>query len=986
MSYLQRFVRYPAIYMAISTLLVLLAMSVVVWQAYRHIEDDHEVPLVRALGAYAATLDGGTVNSRAMGAAILFGLESQDAKQLAMGKLAPDDSRVLSALDALRTLYISDAAFLVNRQGVIVAYSSNDNARETGRDLSLLPYVKLAMQGTPNVYPAVGSDGINRGIYLAAPLRTSMNNASDSIGAVIVKVGADKLDALLKSWPDGIAVLLSPQGVVFAASREDWLFRMAGELSVNRIADIQRAGQFGKVFDHAQPPPLPFALDAPEAHIDGMHYAVRSHPLEWNDPAGEWRLGLLERREPWWTYWSVLSTASLAGLLAAMALFWVYTLARNAVLRQEKYIELESAQMRLGISEARLHTILDNSPLGIWLVGVDGRYHFVNKTFCNAIGVAESEFLATHDLASIMEPEAAAGCLKSDRECLKQDEPHLSHEILTFVDGKQHLLKITKVKLHDDAGAVTGIIGVAVDITEQHERELALEAASRAKSEFLANMSHEIRTPMNSILGMAHLALNAETDPKNRDYLEKIRISGLHLLGIIDEILDFSKIDAGKLKIEKIDFDLKFVLNSFNNMIAEKASEKGLQLDFDIDPGIQCNLHGDPRRLSQVLINYASNAIKFTAAGNITVRAKKIEENENSILVRFEVQDTGIGISDEDKAQLFQPFQQVDASTTRNYGGTGLGLAICKQLVEMMDDGEVGVDSLPGQGSTFWLTVRLGKGNKPHDSVGEDETYFPSDLFNGVRILLVEDNLFNQQVATEFLEDVGATVCVAQNGKEALDLLRKDSFDCVLMDVQMPLMGGFEATRIIRADQALVGMPVIAMTANASGEDRAQCLAAGMDDYISKPFMTDTLYATLAKWLPVQLQQMPVSGMHPALPAATTRAGDPNIIDMSVLVELIGEDKAEMRKFIHRFLAGARKDMVEIESALERKDFAAFSTLGHHNKSPARMVGAMGFANLCQALEDHGKNGMDIASARDVISQMHPLLDRINEQIDKELA
>ena len=648
--------------------------------------------------------------------------------------------------------------------------------------------------------------------------------------------------------------------------------------------------------------------------------------------------------------------------------------------------ELEFAQIRLRINETRLQAILDNSPIGIWLVGVDGRYHFVNKTFCNAIGVAESEFLTTHHLADIMEPEAAASCLKSDRECLEQDEPHLSHEILTFVDGKQHLVEVTKVKLHDDTGRVTDIVGTAIDITEQREREQALEAASRIKSEFLANMSHEIRTPMNSILGMAHLALNAETDPKNRDYLEKIHLSGLHLLGIIDEILDFSKIDAGKLKIEMVDFDLGLVLNNFNNMIAEKAAEKGLQLDFDIDPGIQHTLHGDPRRLSQVLINYASNAIKFTATGNIIIRAKKIEEDENSTLVRFEVQDTGIGICDEDKARLFQPFQQVDASATRNYGGTGLGLAISKQLVAMMEEGEVGVDSIPGQGSTFWFTVRLGKGSKPHDSGGESETCFPPNLFNGVRILLAEDNLFNQQVATEFLEDVGATVCVANNGKEAMDLLIKDHFDCVLMDIQMPLIGGFEATRLIRANPELAGMTVIAMTANASGEDRARCLAAGMDDYISKPFKPNMLYTTLAKWLSVQPQQMPFFDMSSTLPSATTWAGDPNVIDLSVLAELIGDNNAEMRKFILRFLASARKDMAEIESALERGDLMALRALGHHNKSPARMVGAMGFANLCQALEGHGKNEMNIMQAQGIVSQMRPLLDRINEQVDKDLA
>jgi PAS domain S-box-containing protein len=730
-----------------------------------------------------------------------------------------------------------------------MAYSSKEITRGTGRILSFRPYVQLALQGTPNVYPAVGSNSNNRGIYLAAPLRIAMNTTSGLIGAVVIKVGAEKLDALLKSWTDGTAVLLSPQGVVFATNREDWLFHTTGKMSANRLADIQRTKQFGKVFDQPPPSSLPFTLDTPETSIDGVRYAVRSLPLEWNDPEGDWMLTFLERREPWWTQWSVLVLAGLVGLITALALFWLYTLARNTVLRQQNLHELESAQIRLRINEARLHAILDNSPIGIWLAGVDGRYHFVNKTFSNAVGIPENKFLSAHHLADIMEPTAAAGCLKSDRACLDQEGPHLSHEVLTLVDGKQHLLEITKVKLHDNAGDVIGIIGISIDITEQYEREKALEVANRTKGEFLANMSHEIRTPMNSILGMAHLALNTETNPKNRDYLEKIHLSGLHLLGIIDEILDFSKIDAGKLKMEQVDFDLISIFKNLNNMIAEKAIEKGLQLVLDIDPGIPNNLHGDPLRLSQVLINYTSNAIKFTATGNVTVRAIKIGENENGALVRFEVQDTGIGISNEDKAKLFQPFQQMDTSSTRNYGGTGLGLAISKQLVAMMKEGEVGVDSIPGQGSTFWFNVRLGKGSKPHQSCNESATCFSPPLLNGIRILLAEDNLFNQQVATEFLEDVGAIVCVAKNGKEAMDLLLKEHFDCVLMDIQMPVMDGFEATQLIRINPALARMPVIAMTANASNEDRARCLAAGMDDYISKPFQPDALYATLAKWL-----------------------------------------------------------------------------------------------------------------------------------------
>lgn len=253
------------------------------------------------------------------------------------------------------------------------------------------------------------------------------------------------------------------------------------------------------------------------------------------------------------------------------------------------------------------------------------------------------------------------------------------------------------------------------------------------------------------------------------------------------------------------------------------------------------------------------------------------------------------------------------------------------------------------------------------------------------RILLVENNLLNQEIAVEFLENAGATVCVAQNGAEAIDLLRKDHFDCVLMDIQMPVMDGFEATRLIRADAALAETPVIAMTASSSNEYRERCIAAGFNDFSSKPFRPDMLYTTLARWLEARPQQMPFSVITPTSTIDTAWAGDPNIIDLSVPAELIGGNKLEMREFALKFLTSARYDLTKIESALKRNDLSALGTLGHHNRAPAIMVGAMGFANLCQALE-LGKDSVNMDQARDIVSQMRPLLDRINEQIDKDLA
>ena len=523
---------------------------------------------------------------------------------------------------------------------------------------------------------------------------------------------------------------------------------------------------------------------------------------------------------------------------------------------------------------------------------------------------------------------------------------------------------------------------------ELREKKEEAEHANQEKARFLANMSHEIRSPMNSVLGMTQLALNAETNPKQRDYLEKIHSSGEHLLCIIDDILDFSRIEVGKLDIETIDFELGRVMQSLVDLAVWKTSEKNIKLTFNVDPGISRTLCGDPLRLRQILINYVNNAIKFTEQGEIIIRAILLEKNEKDNLLRFEVQDTGIGMTRKEMAGLFQMFRQADSSTSRKYGGSGLGLAISKGLAELMG-GEVGVESEAGKGSTFWLTVRLGKAVRPEwlqpgkdlfARQGQTKEFNAADeTINGAHILLAEDNPFNQQVAVEFLKSAGATVCVANNGKEALDLLSRERFDCVLMDIQMPEMDGLEATRIIRADPDMAGMPVIGITANVANEDRERCFAAGMDDFIGKPFKPHMFYATIAKWLPAR----PPQAAQNVMPAnETAHGGNPGIIDLAVLSELMGEDRKKMREFALRFVDSVQADMVKIEAALESKDVAALQTLGHHVKSPATMVGAMGFANLCQALE-HSES---IEQVRGIVNQLHPLLKRIKEYIDKNLA
>ncbi|HEY6094756.1 MAG TPA: PAS domain S-box protein [Gallionellaceae bacterium] len=580
--------------------------------------------------------------------------------------------------------------------------------------------------------------------------------------------------------------------------------------------------------------------------------------------------------------------------------------------------------------------------------------------------------------------------------------------------------------LLNEQGEVYGCMSMVSDITQRKQSEDALielnerlelrvaertqelayskemaEAASHAKSEFLANMSHEIRTPMNSVLGMAYLALQTDLTPKQRDYLEKIHHSGEHLLGIINDILDFSKIEAGKLTMEAIDFSVDSVFRKLSTLVADKAHAKGLALSYEIDPAIVPCMRGDPLRLSQVLLNYLNNAIKFTQRGEIVVRARMDSDAGNSFLLRFEVQDTGIGMSQDEVDKLFQPFHQADSSVTRRFGGTGLGLAISKRLASMMG-GEVGVSSHPGTGSLFWVTARFELCNAPAccltDLPNPDQVIPEGQparaALMGARVLLADDNLFNQQVACELLQEAGVQVSTASNGQEVLDLLRKQRFDCVLMDVQMPVMDGLEATRRIRSDAALSNLPVLAMTANARAEDKEQCFASGMDDFLIKPLLPDLLYATVGKW--VRRSPQPPARSIPVRPAPTPAprhtsrmqlehrlAGDPEVIDLSVLAQMVNDDPKKIRKFAAKFLETADKGMTEIVTALDQADFLTLAAVGHRIKAAARTVGAMGFADLCQELEQHEN---DLARSSELVSQQQALLELIRARIATQLA
>ena len=645
-----------------------------------------------------------------------------------------------------------------------------------------------------------------------------------------------------------------------------------------------------------------------------------------------------------------------------------------------------------------LDSVLNSIDAHVYMKDRERRYIYINARTAEAMGRRAEDIIGKLD-REVMPLGQADFYWSQDRQIFSDAQRHASQVEFTQLDGQVRQLWTVKVPVLLD-GEVSAVIGLSTDVTELHKLRAQADAANQAKSNFLSNMSHEIRTPMNSIIGMSHLALKSVTHPKQRDYLEKISHSSQHLLGIINDILDFSKIEAGKLELEVLDFGLEALMHNIASQLGVAAAAKGLTLEFEIGAGLARQLRGDPLRLEQVLLNFTGNAIKFSENGSVRVCAHPLDDCASDTLVRFEVRDNGIGIEQHEVGELFKSFHQADPSTTRKYGGTGLGLVISKQLAELMG-GSVGVDSTPGQGSTFWFSARLGKALHFLPPQGQAVAAEVLDQLRGACILLVEDNIFSQQVGQELLEEAGATVVVANNGKEAIDLMLKERFDCVLMDVQMPVMDGFESTRLIRSDPRLRDTVVIAMTANAGRDDQARCLAAGMDEFVTKPISPQLLFNVLARWL----RGAPAhNGRRRSAPAADHAgsacgsalgagpAAEICMLDLARLAATFGGNPDKMRKYALMFLDAARDGLADIGEALARGDAVRAADLAHRLKSSARAVGAMRFDALCQELEqlrggaEGGDGNGNGKAARALLARMHALLDQLPGHIAAALA
>ncbi|MDP2903379.1 MAG: PAS domain S-box protein [Methylovulum sp.] len=611
-----------------------------------------------------------------------------------------------------------------------------------------------------------------------------------------------------------------------------------------------------------------------------------------------------------------------------------------------------SERTKIDEERNRLLKIIEDAPDFIAMSDMQAHLKYINTAGAKMVGLPDDVNLSDLEIKDLHPEWGTMLVLDEGIPAVVEKGFWQGENALLHRDG--HEIAVSQLLLlHCDAAGNPQFLSTIMrDITVNKQAEQALHQAkdaaenlAKSKSEFLAKMSHEIRTPMNAIIGLSQLALNKDLSYEIRDYLEKIYSSSNNLLGILNDVLDFSKLEAGRLNLEQRPFNLDELLDNINNLFAYPAKEKALDFSMDVAPDVPRGLIGDSQRLQQIIINLLGNAIKFTERGKVTLKITLQQTDKLQVRLLFCVIDTGIGMSAHDREKLFKAFSQVDDSNTRRYGGTGLGLAISQNLLQLMG-GEFIVESMPGKGSSFCFELVFGVSSSPSQQPSKTRTPTYEESSNslaGTRILVAEDNLINQQVVREFLNLCGITVEIANNGQEALALLNNKDFDAVLMDIHMPGMDGFEATRLIRSQARFAALPIIALTAGVTKEEREHCLDSGMDDFIAKPIIPKKLIATLMQWI------KPVGAT--AMDAGPSPTDDTPVFDLRNLSEMLDNNQALVNQLLLNFMENMKNSPDEIAAMISVEDFASARELVHTVKGTSGNIGAVRLHAAAEALE-----------------------------------
>jgi PAS domain S-box-containing protein len=919
-------------------------------------------------------------DGKGMGAVVLLGLVDPHIKRLLQGHIDADAPALQALLAAVIAEYRADNVLVLDRQGMTVAYRATDGStRGLGRDLSVRPYFKRALVGHPNLYPAVGKNTGERGVYLAAPVRASLDPQAEPLGVVVLKIGMERIDEQLGRYPHA-ALLLSPEGMVFGGNRRQWLLQATEPIGQQELAALAREERYGELFS-GTPTPLPLRTDAGGLHLDGEPVLGAVAAVDWPAAGRDWRLWVLHPRA-WADTWGLALLA--AGTTGAVGLALVLTVWLRQGRRLERIRERREAADAVARELAFQQGLIDALPNPLFIKDAQGRYTTLNRAFEEAFGVRREALIGrtTPEWRGAAEPDGAQAHA-NDLQVITSGARVRRSVAERWADGQLHQTLFWGQGLRDPQGHASGMVGVlldvsteaqarealrarelllrallesapgavivadrggrvlfhnqhalelfrvdvqamteqamerryadprqraqlhailhrdglvhamplemlrgdgsrfwaevslsrgsfaehadvafgwCVDITERRREALAMqaakdaaEAATAAKSSFLANMSHELRTPMNAIIGLAHLALQTPLNAQQREYLLKMHSAARVLAGIVDDVLDFSRIDAGKVVLQEAAFDLDALWLRLAEMFGARAADKGLELVFAVDVDAPHQLSGDVARLEQVLVKLLDNAVKFTDRGEVVLQCSyraNAEGTDGTGALELAVQDSGVGLRQEQLAQLFQPFQQIDGSSTRRFGGLGLGLSLCKRLVDAAG-GDIGAQVRPQGGSRF--TVRwpcrvrdgVGRGAGGHAAPG-----------GARRALVVERHALAGQTLVGILHSLGVVAdCTADADAVPAWLARQSEPVCLL--VSASFAGTPSLPRWLAQARASSSPPLVLVTERLDDAARAAAVQWGAVGVLGKPATRAGLLGAWAARAPLVLPHGP---------------------------------------------------------------------------------------------------------------------------------